>query len=133
MILPLITHLFIQIYKYYKILFQKSKGKLYKIEKSTINFVLFCFKPYFIWLAPYTMLLCKCRGIILMSFKPCFRWLAPYTYHENKKCIYTGRCFKPCFRWLAPYTRQHAIKKRNSKRLFQTLFQMVGSLYKMVQ
>ena len=38
------------------------------------------FKPYFIWLAPYTLLLWQILDyLVLTSFKPCFIWLAPYT------------------------------------------------------
>ena len=39
------------------------------------------------------------------SFKPYFIWLAPYTNTTVEKCLLKRECFKPCFIWLAPYTK----------------------------
>ena len=39
------------------------------------------------------------------SFKPYFRWLAPYTMKKKEAIVFDGTIgFKPYFRWLAPYT-----------------------------
>ena len=42
--------------------------------------------------------------IITIGFKPYFIWLAPYTKEYIDKNVRWRNCFKPYFIWLAPYT-----------------------------